>query len=1665
MDQQEKREEEDPGERGLLHTWKGYSCGLTPHRILLSKPVLQAALGTRHGVLLAEGGEVYSFGELSWKPGSAADRAVPVLEQALSGQKIVSVAAGSFHSGAVSEQGAVYMWGENSSGQCGVASRSPVPEPTAVPIADPDTSPPQLIRIAELACGEQHTLALSAHREVWAWGSGCQLGLVTSVFPVCRPQKVEHLAGRHVLQVACGAFHSLALVRCPPPQEARPPPDKCKNCNQLLITMTDKEDHVIISDSHYCPLGVELADGEGRQASPTQQLRKSPSEPALYGPLPPPLSQNSPEETPSQQDSEADEGLPAAETKPQTEPSKEEDSSEESDKKAGLWARNSPYPNDQAFEEYLKRLSDHSVTQQASQDPSVNSSQLSDGPADLEAAPPVTTVGSTLNSLVVSCASAVGERVASTYEALSLKKVMNYYYPSGGSLAAPLEGSKETREEQMRSEESMQGKKSSSLGDIREEEAEGLSRRLSLPGLLSQVSPRLLRKAGRSRVRMVALTPTSDTEADGYLPSLHTEVWSWGRGKEGQLGHGDILPRLQPLCIKSLNSKEIIRVAAGAHHSLALTAQSQLFSWGSNSSGQLGHMESPTTIPRLTKMSEGIRVWDVAAGQQHTLLLADGDCFQPILYYSGKQVREDDGSPQTDGGYTQQPVLLPFCMNMGYVSSVFAGGQSCLALADRNIMGFIASLHELASAERKFYCRLSSIKSHILRPLLGLENLCSALGPTSSLLLQTMASRFSRLCYLTGQHAASLSTFIRRSKEVKELVMLEHAGIFLDTYKEYCNSVGNFLVMGGFQALAKPSLDFFGKSPELLHRLSETNDESVPLCDLLQVLLYLPIRHLHEYGRVLLKLATCFEVTAPDYQSLQDGSSKYEALAIHLKRKRKDSEYTYHFWKTFPGKMTDSLRKPSRRLICESSNKALTLQNAGRFSVNWFILFNDALVHAQGFHPYKTFFSTHHVFPLSTLWVEPISEEQSGLSGLKITSPEEQFTLLASSPMEKGKWLRAINQAVEQALTGAVDTPVPGSGSIQRPEPPISRTAKYTFYKDSRLKEATYEGRWLAGKPNGKGVLKWPDGRTYTGTFKNGLEDGYGEYIIPNKSLNKNDHYQGHWKEGKMHGYGIYRYATGEVYEGSFQDNMRHGHGMFRSGKLTSSSPSVFIGQWVQDKKTGYGVFDDIIRGEKYMGMWQDDQRQGNGVIVTQFGLYYEGAFNSNKMMGTGILLSEDDTTYEGEFLEDWTLNGKGTLTMPNGDYFEGTFSGEWGSGLKVVGTYFKPNMYDNDKEKEKTRVLKLGSLAVPPEEKWKAVFEECWSHLGCDSPGQGENWRAWENIAVALTTSRRQHRDSPELISRSHNKTLESLEVIPQHIGPVTLEKYENIRRYLIKACDTPLHPLGRLLETLVAVYRMTYVGVGANRRLLQQAVNEIKSYLKRIFQLVRFLFPDLPEEGGVIPAPRTESQVLKMQNEEENLDKSESPQPGRVVSSSGLLLPVLLPRLYPPLFTLYALENEREEDVYWECVLRLNKQPDIALLNFLGVQQKFWPVSISVLGEKKQILPSTKDACFASAVECLQQISTTFTPSDKLHVIQLTFEEITQEVLSLLKEDFLWSMDDLFPVFLYVVLRARIRNLGSEVHLIEDLMDPCVQHGEQGIMFTTLKACYYQIQHEKIT
>ncbi len=63
-------------------------------------------------------------------------------------------------------------------------------------------------------------------------------------------------------------------------------------------------------------------------------------------------------------------------------------------------------------------------------------------------------------------------------------------------------------------------------------------------------------------------------------------------------------------------------------------------------------------------------------------------------------------------------------------------------------------------------------------------------------------------------------------------------------------------------------------------------------------------------GESIIRLSACWTYicvccqSSTDYQRLQDSCSRFEALTLQLKRKRKEVEYTFHFWKSFPGKMT-----------------------------------------------------------------------------------------------------------------------------------------------------------------------------------------------------------------------------------------------------------------------------------------------------------------------------------------------------------------------------------------------------------------------------------------------------------------------------------------------------------------------------------------------------------------------------------------------------------------------------------------------------------------------------------------------------------------------------------------------------------------------------------------
>ncbi|KYN03844.1 RCC1 and BTB domain-containing protein 1 [Cyphomyrmex costatus] len=90
-------------------------------------------------------------------------------------------------------------------------------------------------------------------------------------------------------------------------------------------------------------------------------------------------------------------------------------------------------------------------------------------------------------------------------------------------------------------------------------------------------------------------------------------VYSWGINRYGQLDVGDERDRLMPCQLNSLKGIVIVKVACGYAHTLALTDEGNLYTWGLNEDGQLGIGNTTNSSkPVMVKHQMG-RVFDIAA--------------------------------------------------------------------------------------------------------------------------------------------------------------------------------------------------------------------------------------------------------------------------------------------------------------------------------------------------------------------------------------------------------------------------------------------------------------------------------------------------------------------------------------------------------------------------------------------------------------------------------------------------------------------------------------------------------------------------------------------------------------------------------------------------------------------------------------------------------------------------------------------------------------------------------------------------------------------------------------------------------------------------------------------------------------------------------------------
>ncbi|KAI5063947.1 hypothetical protein GOP47_0020617 [Adiantum capillus-veneris] len=169
------------------------------------------ACGRHHAALVSRQGEVFCWGQESGGRlghGVDSDVAHPQLVETLVNTCVEQVACGEYHTCAITLSGDLYTWGDGtrSFGLLGQGNDFSHWMPRRVHLAEG-------IRISSVACGPWHTALITSAGQLFTFGDGTFGALghgdrVSTSFP----KEIESLKGLKTVRVACGVWHTAAVV-------------------------------------------------------------------------------------------------------------------------------------------------------------------------------------------------------------------------------------------------------------------------------------------------------------------------------------------------------------------------------------------------------------------------------------------------------------------------------------------------------------------------------------------------------------------------------------------------------------------------------------------------------------------------------------------------------------------------------------------------------------------------------------------------------------------------------------------------------------------------------------------------------------------------------------------------------------------------------------------------------------------------------------------------------------------------------------------------------------------------------------------------------------------------------------------------------------------------------------------------------------------------------------------------------------------------------------------------------------------------------------------------------------------------------------------------------------------------------------------------------------
>jgi len=132
-------------------------------------------------------------------------------------------------------------------------------------------------------------------------------------------------------------------------------------------------------------------------------------------------------------------------------------------------------------------------------------------------------------------------------------------------------------------------------------------------------SPRLVEVLLGKKPRQVA--------CGGFHTAVITDdgkMYTFGGGEHGQLGHGDKVNKTKPTIVQALEGIFVSQITCGWSHSVALTAKGRVYTWGNGDHGKLGHGSGKkVSTPQMVEKLADHKVVRVASYNEHTAALVE----------------------------------------------------------------------------------------------------------------------------------------------------------------------------------------------------------------------------------------------------------------------------------------------------------------------------------------------------------------------------------------------------------------------------------------------------------------------------------------------------------------------------------------------------------------------------------------------------------------------------------------------------------------------------------------------------------------------------------------------------------------------------------------------------------------------------------------------------------------------------------------------------------------------------------------------------------------------------------------------------------------------------------------------------------------------------------